>query len=113
MDPLIFIFSLSNEMKNSLKKLLFQLLGIQLFWTFRSLYLAISDVKMMMIMDEKADLSVVYFSPPDPPMIFPNCRKRKTKTLVNKNTIHLTVKINIFSTTNVQVLKKGINTATH
>merc|ERR1719270_1234568 len=77
MDPLIFIFSLSNEMKNSLKKLLFQLLGIQLFWTFRSLYLAISDVKMMMIMDEKADLSVVYFSPPDPPMIFPNCRKRK------------------------------------
>lgn len=65
-------------------------------------------------MDEKADLSVVYFSPPDPPMIFPNCRKRKKKkTLVNKNTIHLTVKINIFSTTNVQVLKKGINTATH
>jgi len=37
-------------------------------------------------MDEKADLSVVYFSPPDPPMIFPNCRKRKKENPREKNT---------------------------
>jgi len=37
---------------------------------------------MMMIMDEKADLSVVYFSPPDPdppPHNFSQLQKKKNK----------------------------------
>jgi len=51
-------------------------------------------------------LSVVYFSPTTPHDFSPIAEQQKKKPSWKPHTIHLTVKINIFSTTNVQVLKK-------